>query len=134
MSTIDRFTALAPKILGATRIIAGILFVCHSAQILFGAFGGLPPGVPAAIIWTSGPIELVGGVLLTIGLFARITAFLCSGLMAAAYFMAHAPKGFWPVLNGGELAILYCWIFLYIAAQGPGAWAIDNVRVFRPTS
>jgi putative oxidoreductase len=124
----DRFTALAPRILGITRILASILFACHGAQLVFGAFGGLPPGVPAALRWSAGPIELVGGVLLAVGLFSRSAAFVMSGLMAFAYFTAHAPKGFWPIVNGGELAILYCWLFLYLAAQGPGAWALDNLR------
>jgi putative oxidoreductase len=128
MRIIDRFTALAPRILGVTRFLAGILFACHGAQLVFGAFGGLPPGVPAALRWSAGPIELVGGVLLAVGLFSRSAAFVMSGLIAFAYFTAHAPKGFWPTVNGGELAILYCWLFLYLAAQGPGAWALDNLR------
>jgi putative oxidoreductase len=83
--------------------------------------------VPAFIVWVAGPIELVGGALIALGLFARPTAFLLSGLMAAAYFMGHAPKGFWPTVNGGELAIIYSWIALYLAAQGPGAWALDQL-------
>ena len=92
------------------------------------AFGGPPPGAPATLVWTAGWLELVGGVLLTLGLFARQAALVSSGLMAVAYFIAHAPRGFWPILNGGELAIAYCWLFLYVAAQGPGAWALDNLR------
>lgn len=128
MSITDRFTAWAPRILGATRILAGILFACHGAQMVFGVFGGLPPGVPAALIWTAGPLELVGGVLIAVGLFSRSAAFVLSGFMAFAYFIGHAPKGFWPTVNGGELAILYCWLFLYLSAQGPGAWALDNLR------
>ena len=127
MSVIDRFTALAPRILGVTRILAGTLFACHGAQF-FGAFGGMPSGVPVALKWTAGPIELLGGILIAAGLFSRSAAFISSGLMAVAYFTAHAPNGFWPTLNGGELSILYCWIFLYIAAQGPGTWALDNLR------
>ncbi|HYM62559.1 MAG TPA: DoxX family protein [Thermoanaerobaculia bacterium] len=128
MSAIDRFTSWAPKILGATRILAGIMFACHGAQKVLGAFGGMPPGAPRWIIWTAGPIELVCGSLLVIGLFSRSAAFLASGLMAFGYFIGHAPRGFWPTMNQGELAILYCWLFLYIAAQGPGAWALDNLR------
>jgi putative oxidoreductase len=128
MTAIDRFRSLAPTILGITRIIAGVMFVCFGAQKLFGAFGGIPPGAPKAIIYSAGSIELVGGVLLTLGLFTRSAAFLCSGLMAFAYFIGHAPNGFWPILNGGGPAITFCWLFLYIAAQGPGGLALDNMR------
>jgi putative oxidoreductase len=127
MSIIKRFTGWAPRILGTTRILAGIFFVCHGAQLL-GAFGGVPKGTPAALIWTAGPLEIAGGALIAIGLFSRITAFLLSGMMAVAYFTGHAPKGFWPTLNGGELAIVYCWFYLYLAAHGPGGWALDNLR------
>jgi len=128
MNAIDRFRAQAPRILGVTRILAGIMFACHGAQKLFGAFGGIPPGVPKALIWSAGPIELIGGALIAVGLFTRSAAFLCSGLMAFAYFIGHAHNGFWPAANGGEPAILYCWLFLYLAATGPGAWALDNLR------
>ncbi len=122
---IERF---APEILGATRILFGVMLACHGAQKLLGAFGGAPEGTPSFIIWVAGTIELLGGALIAIGLFTRSAAFLASGLLAFAYFMAHAPKGFWPILNGGELAIVYCWLALYLAANGPGAWAIDGLR------
>jgi putative oxidoreductase len=118
----------APQILGTTRGLVGILLASHGAQKLLGLFGGIPAGVPPFIVWIAGPIELLGGVLLVTGLFTRGTAFLMSGLMAFAYFMGHAGKGFWPILNGGELAIVYSWLSLYLAAQGPGAWALDNLR------
>jgi putative oxidoreductase len=124
----NRLQSYAPGILGLTRILVGILLACHGAQKVPGAFGGIPPGTPPAIVWTAGLIELVGGVLLALGLFTRPTAFLMSGLMAFAYFLGHAPQGFWPILNGGELAIVYSWLSLYLAAQGPGRWAVDNVR------
>ena len=117
----------APQILGVTRILVGILLASHGAQ-KFGAFGGVPAGVPGFIVWGAGPIELVFGALLALGLFTRGAAFLLSGQMAFAYFMGHAGKGFWPILNGGELAIVYSWLSLYLAAQGPGAWAFDNLR------
>jgi putative oxidoreductase len=130
---VNKLGAFAPHILGATRILVGILFGCHGAQKLLGAFGGPHEGTPAAILWTAGPIELLGGALIALGLFTRPAAFLSSGLMAFAYFMAHAPKGFWPLLNGGELAIVYCWFFLYVAAQGPGAWALDSQMASRPS-
>ena len=128
MNALERFKGWAPGILAIARILAGIMFVCHGAQKTLGAFGGMPPGAPQWIIWTAGPIELIGGILLTIGLFTRITAFICSGFMAVAYLYGHARGGFWPTVNGGELAILYCWLFLFIAAQGPGWWALDGLR------
>ena len=128
MPVIDQFRRAAPSILGVLRILAGVMFACYGAQKLFGVFGGLPPGVPKGLIWSAGPIELIGGALIAIGLFTRPAAFLCSGLMAFAYFIGHAKNGFWPAVNGGGPAIIYCWLFLYFAAQGPGAFALDNLR------
>ena len=126
------FSALAAqsdRIFAIMRILVGINLTTHGTQKLFGWFGGLPEGVPAFITYVAGPIELVGGVLIVVGLFSRPAAFVCSGLMAAAYFMGHvAPGGFWPILNQGEVAIAYCWIFLYLAARGPGTWSIDGAR------
>lgn len=124
LKTLERF---APQILGATRILFGIMVACHGAQKVLGAFGGIPASAPAVIVWIAGPIELIGGALIATGLLTRGAGFLMSGLMAFAYFMAHASKGFWPILNGGELAIAYSWLSLYLAAQGPGAWALDNL-------
>ena len=123
----ERFAALSPRILSLLRLIAGTMFACHGAQKVLGAFGGMPAGVPKGLIWTAGPIEFFGGILIALGLFTRIAAFLASGLMAFAYFIGHAPNGFFPKVNGGELAVLYCWLFLFIAAYGPGAWALDNL-------
>jgi putative oxidoreductase len=128
---LKKLQRFAPEVLGASRILVGILLACHGAQKVLGAFGGTPPGAPAAILWTAGPIELVGGSLMALGLFSRGAAFLMSGTMAVAYFMAHASRGFWPILNGGELAIAYSWMSLYLVAQGPGAWAVDNLRAAR---
>ena len=126
------FSALAAqsdRIFAIMRILVGINLTTHGIQKLLGWFGGLPEGVPAFITYVAGPIELVGGVLIAVGLFSRPAAFVCSGLMAAAYFMGHViPGGFWPILNQGEVAIAYCWIFLYLAARGPGAWSIDGAR------
>jgi len=126
-----KLQSFAPRILGVTRLLVGVMLACHGAQKVLGAFGGLPAGVPGFIVWIAGPIELLGGALIAAGLFTRGAAFLMSGLMAFAYFLAHAGKGFWPILNGGELAIVYCWLSLYLAAQGPGAWALDNLRSAR---
>ena len=125
---VERFTSFAPQILSILRILAGVMFACHGAQKILGAFGGMPPGVPMNWeIWTAGIIELVGGAMIAIGLFTRTNAFLASGLMAVAYFKGHASGGFFPKVNGGEPAVLYCWLFLYIAAAGPGPWAVDAI-------
>jgi putative oxidoreductase len=129
----DRFSAWAPRILSVFRFIAGAMFACHGAQKLFGAFGGMPAGMP--IPWyiydIAAPIEFFGGILIAIGLFTRPAAFLASGLMAVAYFKGHAFGSgsfvFWPIVNQGAIAVLYCWTFLYISAAGPGAWAVDNL-------
>ena len=127
---IARFQSWSPYILGIMRILSGVMFACHGAQKEFGMFGGMPPGmtIPWYITWIAGPIELAGGILIALGLFTRVAAFLSSGLMAVAYFWGHAPNGFWPTVNQGEIAILYCWLFLFLAAHGPGAWALDNLR------
>ena len=131
MNVIDRFEEQAPRIFGIFRFLAGAMFACHGAQKVLGAFGGIPPGMaPAWLIWTAGPIELVCGVLIAVGLVTRPAAFLASGLMAAAYFKGHAGNGFWPKTNGGEPAVLYCWLFLFTSAYGAGAFALDNV-IFR---
>jgi putative oxidoreductase len=112
-------------IYGLMRIVVGVLFTCHGAQKVFGAFGGI--GVAANTeIMIAGWLELVLGVLVTVGLFTGIAAFVASGEMAVAYFQAHASGGFWPIVNHGEPAVLYCFIFLYIAAHGAGALGIDT--------
>jgi putative oxidoreductase len=127
MSIVDRFSAQAPRILAIFRFIAGAMFACNGAMKLFGFFGGMPPGVPPLIKYVAGTIEFFGGILIAIGLFTRITAFISSGLMACAYFMGHAGTSFWPIINQGGMAIMNCWFFLYLAAAGPGAWALDNL-------
>jgi putative oxidoreductase len=110
------------------RIVAGFLLLWHGAQKLFG-FPQPPSGeAPAFIIYVAGPIELIGGTLIMLGLFTRWAAFLCSGLMAAAYWMAHGTRALLPIQNGGELAALYCFVFLFIAAKGAGLWSADETR------
>ena len=106
------------------RIVTGFLFLWHGSQKLLGIppAGGEPP---AYIVWIAGPIELIGGILIMVGLFTRPVAFLCSGLMAAAYWIAHSSP-LLPLLNGGELAALYCFVFLYMSARGAGIWSIDG--------
>jgi putative oxidoreductase len=117
-----------PQAYAATRIVFGFLFLQHGAQKLLGFFGGPPAGMPAPLLYTAGIIELFGGALVMLGLFARPAAFLCSGLMAAAYFMAHQSSGLLPIQNRGELAALYCWTFLLISTHGPGVWSLDRLR------
>lgn len=110
------------------RLLTGLLFMQHGLSKVFGILGDPPPPdmMPPPMRWTAGLIELLGGAMVAVGFQTRIAAFLSSGLMAAAYFIAHAPKGFFPVQNGGEMAILYCWIFLFIAAYGPGKYSVDG--------
>ena len=108
------------------RIVAGLLFLWHGTQKLFGFPVARPAELPAFVTFIAGPIELVGGTLVMMGLLTRWAAFLCSGLMAAAYWMAHGSKALFPLVNGGELAVLYCFVFLFISAQGPGVWSMDD--------
>ena len=108
------------------RLAVGLLFACHGAQKLFGALGG-ESQVSNPMLLAAGIIEFVGGGLVAIGLWAGYAAFVASGLMAVAYFMVHAPGGFWPIVNKGELAVLYCFVFLYIAARGSGTLSVDAV-------
>ena len=110
------------------RIVTGFMFLWHGSQKLLGFPGEAPTGAPAFILYVAGPIELIGGILILIGLFTRWAAFLCSGLMAVAYWLAHGTQAFLPLLNGGELAVLYCFVFLFISAYGPGVWSIDGTR------
>jgi putative oxidoreductase len=117
----------APQVYALFRIVVGFLFMFHGAQKVLGLFGGMGGGTAPmmSLPWIAGVIELVGGILVMVGLFTRVVAFICSGEMAAAYFMAHQPKGTWPIQNQGELAVLFCFAFLYIAARGAGIWSAD---------
>ena len=107
------------------RVVAGLMFAVHGAQKLFGFLGGrqMPVG---SLFWVGGVIELVGGLLIAIGLFTSWAAFIASGEMAVAYFMVHFKDGFWPILNKGELAVLYCFVFLYIAHRGGGRYSVGR--------
>lgn len=107
------------------RIMTGFLFLWHGFQKLFGFPPGMPAGVPLFITYVAGPIELFGGILIMIGLFTHWAAFIASGQMAAAYWIAHGTKAFLPVQNNGELAALYCFVFLFIATHGGGIWSVD---------
>jgi putative oxidoreductase len=120
-----------PQLQGLLRIMTALLFMEHGLAKLFhfpvpqpGAPDPLPPLLLAAA-W----IEVIGGALIAMGLFTRLVAFICAGEMAVGYFMFHFPQSFWPIVNMGEAAILYCFVFLYLAAAGPGAWSVDGTRV-----
>ncbi len=112
---------------GLMRIVTGFLFLWHGTQKLFNV-PTPPPEIPPFVIAIAGPIELVGGTLVMIGLFTGWAAFLCSGLMAFAYWMAHGTQALLPIQNMGELAALYCFVFLYISSQGSGIWSVDAAR------
>ncbi len=115
----------SPRVLSVLRFIAGFLMIWHGSQKLFGYPIALPAGAEGPLIVIAGIIEFFGGVLILVGLFTRPAAFLISGLMAAAYFMAHAPSGFLPLVNQGELAAIYSFLYLYFAFAGGGAWSLD---------
>ena len=119
----------SPQLLSVLRFVTGLIFMLHGGQKLLG----FPPGKMANVPFDNlgayaGPIELVAGLLVAIGLFTRPAAFIASGTMAVAYWYAHAPQNLYPVNNAGDAAILYCFVFLYLAAAGPGPWSVDTLR------
>jgi len=119
-------TSWQPRILSVLRIMAGLLLLQHGLVKHFSFPMAYPNKLETlSLLWFSGVIELVGGVLLVLGLFTRWTAFVCSGFTAFAYFLGHAPKSFYPIVNGGELAVLYCFVFFYLFFAGGGPWSID---------
>jgi putative oxidoreductase len=134
MGFLDRFSG---PLLSVLRIMTGLLFMEHGTTKLLGfpatEMFAQPPEA-GSLIWIAGVLELVGGALVAIGLFTRPVAFVLAGQMAAAYFMAHASQAFWPVQNQGDAAILFCFIFLYIAAAGGGPWSLDGVVFKRKPS
>ncbi|HEX8364055.1 MAG TPA: DoxX family protein [Allosphingosinicella sp.] len=123
-----RFAPWAPYALAALRIVAGLLFLSHGLVKMFGFPEGAQPGQQAlfTLMGIGGAIEVVAGLLIALGLFTRFAAFIASGEMAVAYWMFHAPSGFYPILNAGELAIVYCFLFLYFVFSGPGALSLDG--------
>jgi putative oxidoreductase len=109
---------------GVMRVVVGLLFACHGAQKLFGVLGGQSQ-LANPKLFAAGTIEFVGGGLVALGLWASYAAFIASGYIAVVYFMVHAPGGFWPIVNKGELAVLYCFVFVYIASRGSGRLSVD---------
>jgi putative oxidoreductase len=131
-SVAARWRSWAPYLLSILRIVAAFLFMQFGTAKLFGFPAPIMPGGGTAALgslaWFASVLETFGGFLLLIGLFTRPVAFLLSGEMAFAYFMGHAPQGFWPVLNQGHPAILFCFLFLYLSAAGAGPWSLDAIR------
>jgi putative oxidoreductase len=120
------WTKASPYLLSILRIVSGLLFMQHGAQKLFGLLGG------TSVHWLSlmglaGALEFFGGLLVVVGLATRPVAFFLAGEMAFAYFMVHGPSNFWPLLNGGDLAVLFCFAFLYLSAAGAGPWSVDRL-------
>src|SRR5713226_6855482 len=129
MNALNRF---ADPVFCIARLIVGLMFASHGGQLVLGMFGGMP-GSDNMMMQVGGWIQLVGGFLIAFGLFTRLAAFICSGEMAVAYFMIHVagaptPEAkFFPILNHGELAVFYCWVFLFVFFYGSGRWSIDSI-------
>jgi putative oxidoreductase len=127
MSSLDRVSKYAPEVLSIARIVIGLLFLEHGTSKLFDfPHGTMAQPTMGTLIWFQGVIELVGGALFIVGFQTRLVAFILAGDMAVAYFMAHAPKALYPMLNGGDAAILYCFVFLIYFVAGHGRWAADG--------
>jgi putative oxidoreductase len=131
MTFLERWSS---ELLSVLRAMSGLLLLQHGTAkyLYFPEHPQMSGASPFTMGGFAGVLELIGGVLLVIGLFTKPVAFILSGMTAAAYFIAHAPQGFFPLLNGGELAVLYCFVFLYLAAAGGGAWSVDRLRGEEP--
>ena len=133
MNSLNRFT---DPVYCLMRLIVGLMFASHGGQLVLGMFGGMP-GSNNAFTQTGGWIQLIGGFLIAFGLFTRLSAFICSGEMAVAYFMIHVANAatpmakFFPIANKGELAVFYCWVFFFMVFYGPGRWSIDALMCKR---
>jgi len=124
-SAVGRYS---PYVLSALRIIAALLLLQHGLSKFFGFPMASKPPQMFSLIWFAGALEIVGGVLLLVGLFTRSVAFVLSGLLAFAYFIGHYPRGFYPIANGGEAAVLFCFVFFYLIFAGGGPWSVDSMR------
>ena len=121
----------ATRVLGLSRIVFGLMFMQHGAQKLFAVLGRENAAEPFTQFWFAGMLEFFGGFLVVLGLFTRPVAFVLSGLMAWAYFQVHVGRAFFPIENGGELAVLFCWFFFYLVFAGGGEWSVDAVLARR---
>ena len=134
MSSLNRF---ADPVYCLMRLIVGLLFASHGGQIILGMFGGMKTG-GSILLQVAGWILLVGGLMIAFGLLTRLAAFISSGFMAVAYFMVHAPNGFFPIITKGELSVFYCWVFLFMVLYGAGRWSLDALLfksgIFAPAS
>lgn len=130
--SVGRWKSWAPELLSLLRIVAALVFITSGTSKLFAFPVGMPPNGSTAQfpsqIWIGAFLEVVGGLLVLVGLFTRPVAFVLAGEMAVAYFQFHFPQGFWPTVNGGVAAILYCFVWLYISAAGSGPWSLDALR------
>jgi putative oxidoreductase len=125
---VERLIAWEPKVLSILRIVAALLFLAHGTMKLFGfPDAGMDQPPVGSLYWVAGVLEVVGGLLLALGAFTRPVAFVLSGEMAVAYFMSHAPKSFYPAVNQGDAAVLFCFVFLYLVFAGPGPWSVDAI-------
>lgn len=124
----ESLSAYAPQMLSVLRIMSGLIFMAHGTQKLLNFPPAAQPVNLASLGGMAGFFELIGGALIALGLLTRPAAFICSGVMAVAYFYVHAPRSFYPILNGGDTAILYCFVFLYIFFAGAGPWSVDAMR------
>ncbi|HEX4138167.1 MAG TPA: DoxX family protein [Bryobacteraceae bacterium] len=126
MSFLTRYES---RLRSVARVMIGFTFSLHGWQKLFGAFGGLGGTTPplSSMLGAAGAIETIGGALIILGLFTRPVAFLLAGEMAIGYFRTHAPRGFWPIKNGGELAVFYCFFYLWLSSAGAGQWSLDRL-------
>jgi len=124
----------APQVYAAMRIVIGLLFFCHGLQKVFGWFGGVNGAAAPllSLIGIAGLIELITGALITVGFATGTAAFIASGQMAVAYFIGHFPSGFWPIQNGGEESVFYCFVFLYMATRGARVWSVDTASLRAP--